>query len=182
MAGEVAWIVVFGFPVRSDGRPTPTLSRRIAAAVVAARRHPEARLLVSGGPSRDGPAEAEAMRAALLRRGVTAGRIVADRGARDTLDTVRTAVRLIPRGATVLAVSSRYHLPRCVVLLRLAGLRARGLGATPSRREQLVGRLYWPLREPAALIWDAAIVAWLRLRGRLATGGSFGDRTGWNGG
>ncbi|MCS6854293.1 MAG: YdcF family protein, partial [Elioraea sp.] len=137
MTGEVAWIVVFGFPVRPDGRPTPTLLRRIAAAVVAARRHPEARLLVSGGPSRGGPAEAEAMRAALLRRGVAAGRIVADRGARDTLDTVRAAARLIPRGASVLAVTSRYHLPRCVVLLRLAGLAAMGVGAGPSRREPL---------------------------------------------
>ncbi len=180
--GEVAWIVVFGFPVRPDGRPTPTLARRIAAAVVAARRHPEARLLVSGGPSRRGPAEAEAMRAALLRRGVAPGRIVADPEARDTMDTVRAAARLTHRGARVLAVSSRYHVPRCVALLRLAGLRARGFGATPSRREPLAGRLYWPLREPAALLWDAAIAAWLRLRERGATGGSFGDRTGWNGG
>lgn len=180
--GEVAWIVVFGFPVRPDGRPTPTLARRIAAAVVAARRHPEARLLVSGGPSRCGPAEAEAMRAALLRRGVAAGRIVADAAARDTMDTVRTAARLIPHEAEVLAVSSRYHVPRCVLLLRLAGLRARGFGATPSRRERLAGRLYWPLREPTAFVWDAAIATWLTLKGRLATGRSFGDRTGWNGG
>ncbi len=167
---EVAWIVVFGFPVQPDGQPTPTLARRIAAAVVAARRHPAARLLVSGGPSGGGPVEAEAMRAALLRRGVAAERIVVDAAARDTLDTARAAVRLIPRGALVLAVSSRYHLPRCVVLLRLAGLRARGLGATTSRRETLAGRLYWPLREPAAFAWDAAIATWLRLTKRFGEG------------
>lgn len=168
--GEVTWIVVFGFPLQPDGRPTPTLARRIAAAVVAGRRHPKARLLVSGGPSRHGLAEAEAMRAALLRRGIPPRRIVADAVARDTLDTVRTAARLIPRGALVLAVSSRYHLPRCVVLLRLAGLAARGLGATPSRRQALAGRLYWPLREPAAFAWDAALAAWLRLVGKFGSG------------
>jgi len=172
---KTAWIVVFGFPVLPDGRPTPTLARRIAAAAVAARRYPEAMILVSGGPARSGPAEAETMRAALVRRGIAPSRIVPDVGARDTMDTVRSAARLIPPGAAVVAVTSRYHLPRCVALLRLAGLSASGFGAGPSPRTPLVERLYWPLREPLALVWDTALAAWLRARGAFRPAGSLGD-------
>lgn len=161
------WIVVFGFPARPDGTPTPELARRIAAAARAARRFPAARLLLSGGPARDSPAEAQVMAARLRRHGIAPGRIVEDRAARDTMDTVRTAARLIPRGTPVLAVTSAYHLPRCVALLRIAGLAARGLGATPGRRVPRAGRLYWRLREIPALAWDIALALWLRGLGRL---------------
>lgn len=161
------WIVVFGFPARPDGTPTPELSRRIAAAALAARRFPAARLLVSGGPGRDAPAEAAVMACRLRRHGLAPGRIVEDRAARDTLDTARTAARLIPRGTPVLAVSSAYHVPRCVALLRIAGLAARGLGATPGRRIPRASRLYWRLREIPALAWDVTFAFWLKLSGRI---------------
>ncbi|GIX09822.1 YdcF family protein [Elioraea sp.] len=163
-----AWIVVFGFPARPDGTPTPELARRIAAAALAARRFPAARLLLSGGPARGAPAEAAVMAARLARHGVAPGRLVEDRAARDTMDTVRAAARLIPRGTPVLAVTSGYHLPRCVALLRIAGLAARGLGATPGRRIPRASRLYWSLREIPALAWDLVLALWLRSLGRLS--------------
>jgi uncharacterized SAM-binding protein YcdF (DUF218 family) len=162
-----AWIVVFGFPVRPDGRPSPELARRIAAAALAARRWPQARLLVSGGPARGAPAEAAVMGERLRAHGIAPGRIVEDRDARDTMDTVRAAARLIPRGTPVVAVSSAYHVPRCVALLRIAGLRPRGLGATAGRRVGRLGRLYWTLREPPAAVWDVSLALWLRSTGRL---------------
>jgi uncharacterized SAM-binding protein YcdF (DUF218 family) len=161
------WIVVFGFPARPDGRPTPELARRIAAAALAARRWPAARLLVSGGPGRTTPAEARVMGERLRAHGIAAGRIVEDAAARDTMDTVRAAARLIPRGTAVLAVSSAYHVPRCVALLRIAGLRARGLGATAGRRMGRAGWLYWSARELPAVVWDVALALWLRMAGRL---------------
>ena len=164
MAG---WIVVFGFPARPDGTPTPELARRIAAAALAARRCPDARLLVSGGPGRGTPAEAAVMAARLRRHGIAQGRIVEDEAARDTMDTVRAAAQLIPRSSAVLAVSSAYHVPRCVALLRIAGFAARGLGATAGPRIPRASRLYWSLREVPALPWDAALACWLRLAGRL---------------
>jgi uncharacterized SAM-binding protein YcdF (DUF218 family) len=163
----VAWIVVFGFPARPDGTPTPELARRIAAAALAARRVPAARLLLSGGPGRASPAEAAVMAARLRRHGIAPERIVEDAAARDTMDTVRAAARLIPRGTAVLAVSSAYHVPRCLALLRIAGLRAHGLGATAGRRIPPASRLYWSLREIPALAWDVVLALWLRSLGRL---------------
>jgi uncharacterized SAM-binding protein YcdF (DUF218 family) len=164
------WIVVFGFPARPDGTPTPELSRRIAAAGLAARRFPAARLLLSGGPGRASPPEAAVMAARLRRHGIAPGRIVEDRAARDTMDTVRAAAGLIPRGTTVLAVSSAHHVPRCVALLRIAGLRARGLGATAGQRIPRASRLYWSLREIPALAWDIPLALWLRSLGRFRAG------------
>ncbi|WP_439580387.1 YdcF family protein [Elioraea sp.] len=161
------WIVVFGFPVQPDGSPTPELARRIAAAALAARRFPQARVLVSGGPGRSTPAEATAMARRLRAHGIASSRIVEDAAARDTMDTVRAAARLIPRDTAVLAVTSAYHVPRCVVLLRIAGLRARGLGATAGRRIGRAHRLYWTARELPAAVWDMALALWLRMAGRL---------------
>lgn len=165
-----AWIVVFGFPAQPDGRPTPELARRIAAAALAARRWPEARLLVSGGPGRRSPAEAAVMAQRLCAHGIAPSRIIEDTMARDTMDTVRAAARLIPHGTAVVAVSSAYHVPRCVALLRIAGLRPRGLGATTGRRIGRAGRLYWTLRELPAVAWDVILALWLRLLGRLRAG------------
>lgn len=158
---------MFGFPAQPDGRPTPELARRIAAAALAARRWPEARLLVSGGPGRRSPAEAAVMAQRLRAHGLGPDRIVEDDAARDTMDTVRAAARLIPRGTAVVAVSSAYHVPRCVALLRIAGLRAHGLGATAGRRIGRAGRLYWTLRELPAVVWDVTLALWLRVAGRL---------------
>jgi hypothetical protein len=53
-------------------------------------------------------------------------------------------------------------LPRCLLLLRLAGLPARAVPPMPGPV-----RLYWRLREVPALPYDAALLLWARLRGRL---------------
>ena len=81
-----------------------------------------------------------------------------------------TAWCRMPRGTPVLAVSSAYHVPRCVALLRIAGLRARGSGATAGRRIPRASRLYWSLRELPALVWDVVLALWLRSLGRLRAG------------
>jgi uncharacterized SAM-binding protein YcdF (DUF218 family) len=101
----------------------------------------------------------------LRAHGIASGRIIEDRAARDTMDTVRAAVRLIPRSSAVLAVSSAYHVPRCVVLLRLAGFRARGLGATAGHRIGRAGWFWWAARELPAVIWDVVLALWLRATG-----------------
>jgi uncharacterized SAM-binding protein YcdF (DUF218 family) len=66
----------------------------------------------------------------------------------------------------VYAATSAYHLPRCVALLRLAGLRARPAPPPPWPAAQAWRRRwYWRLREAAALPVDAAMVLWLRATG-----------------
>ena len=62
------------------------------------------------------------------------------------------------RGAVAVA-SSGYHLPRCLVLMRLAGWRVVRVPPpqVPAARS-LLRRWFWRLREVAALPWDALLL------------------------
>lgn len=162
-AATQACIVMFGAGVRADGSPTPTLSRRIDAALRFGEALPVAPLyLPSGAIGRHGPAEASVMADALRRAGVPDARILIEDTARDTLDSVfacRVILRRIGHAGPVYAASSAYHLPRCVLLLRLAGLPARAVPPPPEAAAQGVLRRWrWRLREVPALPWDALLL------------------------
>lgn len=122
----------------------------------------------TGGVGRFGPSEAAVMSGLLRSLGVAAERIVLEETATDTLSSVRACARLLrARGHTgrVYAASSAYHLPRCLVLLRMAGLDAHA--CPPPRRAAASGfrrRWYWRLRELAALPVDTALMLASRLR------------------
>jgi uncharacterized SAM-binding protein YcdF (DUF218 family) len=68
----------------------------------------------------------------------------------------------------VFACSSAYHLPRCLLLLRLAGI-----AASPCPPPQVPAatsrwlRWYWRLRETPALPYDGLLMLWLRVAGRV---------------
>ena len=139
--------------------------------VVAALRLGEplgATYMPTGGVGRHGPAEAEVMAALLRHRGVPASRIELEPTGRNTIGSVRACAALLAgRDVTVYAASSGYHLPRCVMLLRMAGLRA--LPCPPPRRpasRSIRRRWWWRVREVLALPLDAALMAWGRLRRR----------------
>jgi uncharacterized SAM-binding protein YcdF (DUF218 family) len=109
------------------------------------------------------------MSSLLLDKGVPKSRILEESTAVNTLSSVR-AVRLLLKRHTgpVYAATSAYHLPRCILLLRLAGLPARacpppGVPAAQTFRR----RWYWRLREAAALPVDGTLLIVLRLTGRL---------------
>jgi uncharacterized SAM-binding protein YcdF (DUF218 family) len=167
-----AAIVIFGAAVRADGSASPALRDRVMAAV----RHGEGLLppplyLPTGGRGRVGPEESAVMAAILAEAGVPAARIVQEDSGTDTLSSVLACVGLLRRighAGPVLAASSRYHLPRCVLLLRLAGLPAqpvRTSGMPASRR--WTKRWYWRLREVPALPYDALLLLWQRCMGRV---------------
>ena len=161
-------IIIFGAAVRPDGQPSGALRDRVSAAL----RLGEplgATYMPTGGIGRHGPAEAEVMADLLQAQGVPPARIRLEPTARNTIGSVRACAALL-RGFTgpVYAATSAYHLPRCVVLLRLAGLRA--LPCPPPRRPASAShrrRWWWRLREVPALPLDAALLAWWRLRGRV---------------
>ncbi|MCQ8278313.1 YdcF family protein [Acetobacteraceae bacterium KSS8] len=162
-AGERAAIILFGAGVRPDGEPTLTLARRIDAANRFGETLPVPPLyLPSGGVGRHSPAEAVVMARRLLHAGVTADRILTDERARDTLDTVfnvRAMLRDLGHRGPVFAATSAYHLPRCIVLLRLAGLAARPVPPPPEPASHLFLRRWrWRLREVPALPWDALLL------------------------
>lgn len=125
----------------------------------------------TGAVGRFGPSEASVMRRLLIADGVAPDRILPEETGTDTLSSVRAVRRLLRARAyvgPVYAASSGYHLPRCVLLLRLAGLRARAAPPPPSpAASSMWKRWYWRGREVLAIPYDAALVLALRCVGRL---------------
>jgi uncharacterized SAM-binding protein YcdF (DUF218 family) len=104
----------------------------------------------------------------LAARGVPPDRILLEETATDTLSSVRAVAALLRRHrvvAPVLAASSGYHLPRCLLLLRLVGVSASACPPPPPP-VGLLRRWYWRLREVLAMPYDAGILILLRLFGR----------------
>jgi uncharacterized SAM-binding protein YcdF (DUF218 family) len=165
-----AVIVIFGAAVRPDGRASNTLRRRVDAAARFGRRFRAPLFVPTGAVGRHGGSEASVMGGLLRDFGARESQLLLEETGTDTLSSVR-AVRhlLLTHGITapVYAATSAYHLPRCVTLLRLAGIPA--LPCTPPEVPAAATRLqwYWRLREVPALPYDAALVLGLRLFGRL---------------
>lgn len=162
-------IIIFGAAVRPDGQPSGAMLDRVRAAFRLGERLQDVQYMPTGGVGRHGPAEADVMAALLRDRGVPHGRIRTEPTGTNTLSSVRACAELL-RGhrGPVYAATSAYHLPRCVLLLRLAGLQARACPPTwgpASGNTQK--RWYWRLREVPAIPVDAALMAWFRLRSRL---------------
>jgi vancomycin permeability regulator SanA len=164
-------LVIFGAAVQPNGQPSTTLRRRVEAAFAfGASRN--ALYMPTGGVGKYGPAEASVMADVLRGFGVMDSAIVPEVTGTDTLSSVRAVRRLLRAsgllGATIYAVSSAYHLPRCVALLRLAGIAA--MPCPPPKfpaAQSLRKRWFWRLREGLALPYDCALVLGLRLGGRL---------------
>ncbi len=162
-ADRQAAIIVFGAGVRADGSPTPTLARRVEAAWLFGERMAVPPFyLPTGGIGRHGPAEAAVMAAALQEAGVPPARILPEDTARNTLGSVlacRAMLRRIRHHGPVWAATSAYHLPRCLLLLRLAGVPAR---AVPPPRvpaaHRFSPRWRWRLREVPAIPLDVVLL------------------------
>ena len=154
-------IVIFGAAVLADGRPSPSLLRRIGYGVRAAAEHPRALVLCSGGVGRAGPSEASIMAEVLLRRGVTPDRVILDETSLDTLQSVIAVGRFVrQRGLDgAIICSDRYHLPRIRLMLAVLGV---ATAAGPTARGRDGTRLtYWLrmyLREALAIPYDLGIV------------------------
>ncbi len=166
-----AVIVIFGAAVRPDGAPSPALRARVLAALdFAARLAPPPVFVPTGGIGRYGPAEAEVMAALLTGAGVAPERIVEEPTGRTTLFSVRAVRHLLARHGhrgAVFAATSSYHLPRCLLLLRLAGLVSRPVLPAPPAGGGVWLRCYAVGREVLALPRDACWMAALRLCGRV---------------
>ena len=108
------------------------------------------------------------MAALLEARGVPRERILLEETGVDTLSSVRAVVGLLrDQGLTapVFAASSLYHLPRCLLLLRLLG--NGGHAAAPPvvpAATRWWRRCYWWLRELPALLYDVVLALAVRWR------------------
>ena len=169
MTAEDQPIVIFGAAVRPDGSPSPALRRRVEAAAAFGSGLPAPLYVPTGGQGRHGPAESAVMAAVLRERGVPPDRILEEPTGTDTLSSVLACAALLrERGhaGPVFAATSGYHLPRCLLLLRLAGLPASPV-PPPEADPSWPRRWYWRLREAPALPYDAALMLAARLRGRV---------------
>ena len=166
-----AVIIVFGAAVRPDGRASQTLRHRVDAAARFGAGFNRPLFIPTGAKGRYGDAEATVMARQLIDAGFSPDVIRLEETGTDTLSSVLAVVRIIRGGAfgrsPVYACTSAYHLPRCLLLLRLAGLRARVCPPpkVPAATRQS-RRWFWRLRETAALPYDALLMIWLRVVGR----------------
>jgi uncharacterized SAM-binding protein YcdF (DUF218 family) len=162
-------IVIFGAAVRPDGQPSRTLRVRVEAAAAFGRGLDRPLYVPTGGVGRFGEAEAVVMARLLRELGVAAAEIRPEPTAHDTVSSVRAVRRMLAGHAgPVFAATSAYHLARCVILLRLAGLPARPCSPPPAvAAGRFRKRWWWRLREVPAIPWDAAFVLLLRVAGRL---------------
>jgi uncharacterized SAM-binding protein YcdF (DUF218 family) len=163
--GQVCAIIILGAAVRPGGLPSKSMRIRVEAALACGSRQGKALYIPTGAKGKSGPPEAVVMARMLQEAGVADADIVLEATGTDTLSSVRACARLLrSRGhaGPVFAATSFYHLPRAVLLLRLAGLPARA--CVPSVK---AAPLYWWLREALALPYDLAIGLGLRLLGRL---------------
>ena len=165
-----AVIVIFGAAVRPDGTPSPTLRYRVAAAARFGARFTRPLFIPTGAKGLHGDAEAAVMARQLIDAGYPETAIRTEETGTDTLSSVCAVTRMVRTfgAARVYACTSAYHLPRCLLLLRLAGIRAHACPPPPvpaATRRSL--RWFWRLRETPALPYDALLMIWLRARGRV---------------
>lgn len=153
-------LVVFGAAVWPGGVASPVMRRRVLAARRFGRTLVRPLYLPTGGVGRNPPAESAVMAALLRGLGVAEADIRQEATATDTLSSTRSVAGMLRGHAgPVFACSSAYHLPRCVLLLRLLGVPAR---AAPAPREACRDTWRLVLREVPALPYDALLALWRR--------------------
>ncbi|AQU89143.1 hypothetical protein B0W47_14840 [Komagataeibacter nataicola] len=162
-------VVIFGAKLQPDGSPGRTLWLRLAAAHAYGEAHAPVLYIPTGGPSHpSGMREGEVMATLLGAAGVPPDALLVEGTAPDTLASVIACTRLLrQRGhvGPVAVASSSYHLPRCLVLMRMMGwpvLRVPPPRVPAARRWGR--RWFWRLREVAAVPWDVLLLSLHLLR------------------
>jgi uncharacterized SAM-binding protein YcdF (DUF218 family) len=154
--------------VRPGGRPSATLVLRTEAAATFSQRFRRPWFVPTGGVGRHGPSEASVMAALLEARGVPRAHILLEDTGTDTWSSARAVTALLRArrvASPVFVASSLYHLPRCLLLLRLLGLRARAaIPPIVPAQTHWWRRCYWWLREVPAIPYDAAVALLWRIR------------------
>ena len=113
-------IVVLGAPLWANGRLSPILAERVAAAAELYRAG-GAPIVVATGGLTDGAKhpEADAMAEALRVAGVPD--VVVENQSRNTAENARNTARLLPRGARIWIVTQPFHGRRAARLFRDEG-------------------------------------------------------------
>ncbi len=120
------FLLVPGASVLRNGKPSPVLRQRVEMALFAARRWPNARIVLSGSAVPGGYDEPLAMRRYFVEHGIDSARMRLDREGVSTRSSVLNLGA--PRGKLVI-VSQRWHLARAGWLALQSGWDVQGLAA-----------------------------------------------------
>lgn len=148
-------LVVLGARVLPGGEPSAALRARVEKAVALYRQGLAPRLLFSGGEGVHPPSEARVMLELALGLGVPSEACLLEERSHSTEQNARFSSELLRSlGARrVVVVSDPYHLLRARQYFRLHGFEVATSPAFLSERNQrAVDRLYWTVREAAALL------------------------------
>jgi vancomycin permeability regulator SanA len=116
--------VILGNTVQSDGQPAPRLAARLQRGLELWQNKRVKVIIVSGGIDADGNNEALVMKQWLVVRGVSSSSVIADEDGYTTMHTARNCRRLMDEHGlrSVITVSQYFHLARCRLALRKAGV------------------------------------------------------------
>ena len=123
-----SYLIIFGAAVRTDGRPSGTLQRRIEGALHAGRDLADPWFLPTGGLGREGFVEAQVMADHLRAGGARPDRILVEGRGLDTFQSAQLCQALLAARDDVdevLVCTSAYHPVRCALLMRMLGYRVR---------------------------------------------------------
>lgn len=149
---KLDYLVVLGAQVRPSG-PAAVLRLRLDRAFAYLSENPETLCIVSGGKGQNEPcSEAEAMRDYLLRRGISAERILLEDQSKNTRENIANSARLLnPERDRVGILSSDFHVYRGKAIAKKAGYREVFAVSARSNRLYLLNNM---LRESLALVKD----------------------------
>jgi len=124
------YLIILGAKVNGE-TPSLSLKYRIDAAAEYAKENKNTIIIASGG---QGPGEAiteaEAIRRALVEKGIAESRIYLEDQSTSTYENVKFSKRFIPKDAQLgIVVTNDYHLYRSIQIAEDAGLLVEGLPA-----------------------------------------------------
>jgi len=134
-------VVVAGCRVMASGRPSPALAHRVRRAVALYEAGHARRLVFTGGVGDFPPSEARAAADLAISLGVPASAIVLEDRSTSTEENARFAAELIGADASILVVSSAYHVFRCERVFGRHFAQVTGAGAIENPRPRIRGAL-----------------------------------------
>jgi len=120
---ETEYVLILGGPIK-DNKPCDILFQRIKAGKDFLSLHPSAKAIVSGGLTAKSCSltEAQIMKNALIELGVNEDRIILEEKAMTTLENFRFTKEIVPKDASVSFVTSEFHIPRSLRIMKKAGV------------------------------------------------------------
>ncbi|MFS1664326.1 YdcF family protein [Streptococcus sp. zg-JUN1979] len=123
------YIVVLGAGLIGES-VTPLLAARIDKGILLLDKHPESKLILSGGQGPDEViSEARAMANYALEKGISKERLILEAQSRNTYENIRFSSELMPEKASFAVVSNYYHIFRALLLAKSQGIKCIGYGA-----------------------------------------------------